>query len=66
MTSSFPFELPGKSRYWGATVWPAAVFVGFALWGFVSMFGGRPVFALAPESEEPGPIIPTNLRETVG
>jgi hypothetical protein len=66
LTHSFPFVLPGASWYWNATVVPVAFFVALAAWSFVSMFGGRPVFALP--HDEPAAAVrdatPISQRET--
>jgi hypothetical protein len=66
LTHRFPFELPWVSWYWNATVVAVTILVALAAWGFVSMFGGRPVFALP--QEEPAPAMrdetPISQRET--
>jgi len=50
VTKSFPFELPGKSWYWDATMLPAAVFAALALWGFVSMMGAARCSRFRPKT----------------
>jgi hypothetical protein len=66
VTKSFPFELPGRSWYWEATIMPTVVFAALAIWSFVSMFGGRPVLALPAEDAPHGSPMPISQRETVG
>jgi serine/threonine-protein kinase len=66
VTRVFPFELPGRSWYWDATMLPAIVFASLALWSFVSMFGGRPVLALPPEHAAGAPAGSLSRRDTIG